>query len=45
MLNRLKTSLVLVPIAFLLVIGVYIHSLWAAERRRTAELPVDAART
>lgn len=42
MVNRFKTSLVLVPIAFLLVIGVYIYSLWASERRRIAELPVEA---
>ena len=42
MVNRFKTSLVLVPIAFLLVVGVYIYSLWASERRRTAELPVEA---
>jgi hypothetical protein len=43
MLNSLKISLVLIPIAFLLVVGVYIHSLWAAERKTTAELPVEAA--
>jgi len=42
MVNRFKTSLVLVPIAFLLVVGVYIYSLWASERLRTAELPVEA---
>ncbi|MBX3295458.1 MAG: hypothetical protein KF762_07080 [Acidobacteria bacterium] len=43
MLNSLKISLVLIPIVFLLVVGVYAYSLWASERKRAAELPVEAA--
>lgn len=43
MLNSLKISLVLIPIAFLLVVGVYAYSLWASERKRAAEIPVEAA--
>ncbi|HMS11314.1 MAG TPA: hypothetical protein PKE66_17625, partial [Pyrinomonadaceae bacterium] len=43
MLNSLKISLVLIPIAALLVVGVYIYSLWASEQKRAAELPVEAA--
>lgn len=43
MLNRLKTSLVLVPIVLVIVTGAYAYSLWAAERRRTAEIPVEGA--
>lgn len=45
MLNRLKTSLVLIPIVFLLVVGAYIYSLWAADRQRSADLPVEGAST
>jgi hypothetical protein len=43
MLNSLKISLVLLPLALLLVVGVYVYSLWVAERQRAADLPVDAA--
>jgi len=43
MLNSLKISLVLIPIAILLVVGTYVYSLWASERQRAAELPVEAA--
>lgn len=43
MLNRLKTSLVLIPIVLLLVVGAYIYSLWAADRQRSADLPVEGA--
>ena len=43
MLNSLKISLVLLPLAMLLVVGVYVYSLWVAERQRAANLPVDAA--
>lgn len=32
----------LMPIAAVTVVGVYIYSLWASERRRTAEAPVEA---
>lgn len=43
MLNRLKTSLVLIPIVLLLVVGAYIYTLWAADRQRSADLPVEGA--
>jgi hypothetical protein len=42
MLNRLKISLVLIPLAIVLVVGIYVYSLWASERRRAAEVPVEA---
>lgn len=41
MLNRLKTSLVLTPVVFLLVVGAYIYSLWEADRQRSADIPVE----
>lgn len=31
------------PVAALLIVGVYIYSLWASERQRAALTPVDAA--
>ncbi|MEO5858252.1 MAG: hypothetical protein ABIR33_04810 [Pyrinomonadaceae bacterium] len=42
MLNRLKISLVLAPLALTMLIGVYVYSLWAEERERSAEIPFDA---
>lgn len=41
--NRLKTSLLLFPIAVVIVVGIYVYSLWAAEKQRTAEIPFEAA--
>lgn len=43
MFSSLKISLALIPVVALLVIGVYIYSLWASERKRSAEIPVEAA--
>lgn len=43
MLKSLKISLVMISGATLLVVGVYIYSLWASERKRTAEIPIEAA--
>jgi hypothetical protein len=43
MLKSLKISLVMISAATLLVVWVYIYSLWAAERTRAAEIPVEAA--
>ena len=43
MLNSLKISLVIIPMAILIVIGTYTYSLWASERQREAELPIEAA--
>ena len=42
MLNRLKISLILVPLALTMLIGVYVYSLWSEERKRAAEIPSDA---
>lgn len=43
MLTRLKVSLVLIPVALAVLAGIYVYSLWAAERKRAAEIPVEAA--
>ena len=41
--NRIKLSLVVAPLCLVLVIVVYVYSLWSADRKKTAELPVEAA--
>lgn len=43
MLHRLKISLALLPLVAAVLIGVYVYSLWAGERRRSADVPVEAA--
>ena len=43
MLKTLKISFVLLPMSILLVVGVYIYSLWASDRQHKADLPVEAA--
>ena len=43
MLNSLKISLLLIPMAILIVVGTYIYSLWASDKQRVAELPVEGA--
>jgi hypothetical protein len=43
MLRQSKISFVLVAISGLLLVGVYIYSLWASDRQRKAELPFEAA--
>lgn len=43
MIARLKLSLVLLPVAIAVLAGIYVYSLWAAERQRAAEIPVEAA--
>src|SRR5438552_2665203 len=43
MINRLKISLALFPLFAVVLIGAYVYSLWAGERRHSAEIPVDAA--
>lgn len=40
--KHLKITLILTPIAVVVVVGVYIYSLWASERRKTLEAPVEA---
>lgn len=42
MMNRLKLSMVLMPLALLLVVVTYIYSLWAAERKKADDLPVES---
>ena len=43
MISRLKVSLVLLPVAIAVLAGIYVYSLWAAERQRAADVPVEAA--
>jgi|CXWL01.1.fsa_nt_gi hypothetical protein len=43
MLNRMKISLILLPLVATVLIGAYVYSLWTGERRRSAEVPVEAA--
>ena len=43
MFARLKLSLVLLPVAIAVLAGIYVYSLWAAERHRMADIPVEAA--
>ena len=45
MINRLKISLVIAPLALLLVIIAYIYSLWVTERQKINEQPVEAVGT
>ncbi|MGB7208384.1 MAG: hypothetical protein WBD27_06980 [Pyrinomonadaceae bacterium] len=42
MMNRLKLSIVLAPLALFLVIGAYVYSLWSVERKKASYLPVEA---
>ena len=42
MFARLKISLVLLPVAIALLAGIYVYSLWAAERKRAVDVPVEA---
>lgn len=42
MLNRLKISLILAPLALTMLVGVYVYTLWAKERERSADIPFDA---
>ncbi len=44
MLSRLKISLILAPLALMLMVGTYIYSLWSEERERSAEIPFDATK-
>ena len=43
MLTRLKISFVLLPVAIAILAGIYVYSLWAAERQRAADVPVESA--
>ena len=43
MINRLKISLALFPLFAVVLIGAYVYSLWAGERQRSAEIPMEAS--
>jgi hypothetical protein len=45
MLTRLKVSLVLIPVALAVLAGIYVYSLWAAERQKAADVPLEATST
>lgn len=42
MITHLKISLALFPLFAVVLIGTYVYSLWAVERRRSADIPVEA---
>lgn len=42
MMNRLRISLVLVGLVIVFVSVAYVYTLWAAERQRAADVPVEA---
>lgn len=42
MFTRLKISVVLLPVALIALVGIYVYSLWAGERQRAADVPVEA---
>lgn len=42
MLNRLKISLILAPLALTMLVGVYIYTLWAKEKERSSDIPFDS---
>ena len=42
MLNRLKISLILAPLALTMLVGVYVYTLWAKEKERSADIPFDS---
>jgi hypothetical protein len=43
MINHLKISLALFPLFAVVFIGTYVYSLWAGERQRSAEIPMEAS--
>lgn len=40
--TRIKLSLIVAVIALLIVIAAYIYSLWSVDRKKSAEMPVEA---
>lgn len=40
--KHLKLSIILLPVAFVTLVGIYVYSLWTSEKRRSAEVPVVA---
>jgi hypothetical protein len=41
--NRIKLSLIIAGIALLIVVAAYIYSLWTVDRKKSMEIPVEAA--
>lgn len=42
MVSKLKLSLVVAPLALVLVVVAYVYALWSADRKKTNDLPVEA---
>lgn len=42
MMNRIKLTLFVAPVCLVLVVVVYVYSLWSADRKQAAEVPVEA---
>lgn len=40
--NRIKLSLVIAPVALMLVVVIYVYSLWRDDRKKSEDLPVEA---
>lgn len=40
--SRIKISLIIAPVALLLVVVIYVYSLWRDDRKKTEDLPVEA---
>lgn len=40
--KHLTVTLVLMPVAFVAVIGVYVYSLWASEKQRSVDTPAES---
>ncbi len=40
--NKLKISLIVAPLALVLVVVAYVYSLWAVERKKADDLPIEA---
>ena len=43
MMNKLKISLIVAPLALVLLVVAYVYSLWAVERKKAADLPIESA--
>lgn len=39
--KQLKITLILMPVAFFAVVGIYAYSLWASEKTRVADAPLE----
>lgn len=43
MVSKLKLSFLIAPLALILVVVAYVYALWSADRKKTNDLPVEAA--